>query len=140
MNRKGVSMKLNHINLMSVDVAGDVAMFETYFGLRPLVMRGKALAVLQDDDGMVLVLNDFAKKRGAFTYPVDSDVHHIGFIQGSREQVDALNARLKADGWDVPAPRDYHGAWTFYFKAKGGYFVEVATETKLRRVEATVAR
>ncbi|XYD12487.1 VOC family protein (plasmid) [Methylobacterium sp. NMS12] len=133
-------MKLNHINLMSVDVAGDVAMFETYFGLRPLVMRGKALAVIQDDDGMVLVLNDFAKKRGAFTYPEDSDVHHIGFIQGSREQVDALNAGLKADGWDVPAPRDYHGAWTFYFKAKGGYFVEVATETKLRRVEATVAR
>ncbi|MEH3066164.1 MAG: hypothetical protein PGN33_26735 [Methylobacterium radiotolerans] len=40
-------MKLNHINLTSIDVAGDVAMFETYFGLRPLVMRGKALAVLE---------------------------------------------------------------------------------------------
>ncbi|MCJ2019518.1 VOC family protein [Methylobacterium sp. E-065] len=129
-------MKLNHINLTSIDVPADAAMFETYFGLRTAVMRGKALAVLQDDDGMLLVLNDFAKKRGSFAYPEDSDVHHIGFIQESREQVDALNARLKADGWDVPEPRDYHGAWTFYFKAKGGYFVEVATQTQLRLAEA----
>lgn len=126
-------MKLNHINLTSIDIPADVSMFEAYFGLRTLVMRGTAIAVIQDDDGMVLVLNDFAKKRGAFAYPDDSDVHHIGFIQNSREQVDALNARLKADGWDVPEPRDYHGAWTFYFKAKGGYFIEVATETQLRR-------
>ncbi|MCJ2138635.1 VOC family protein [Methylobacterium sp. E-066] len=130
-------MKLNHINLTSIDVPADVAMFETYFGLRTTVMRGKTLAVLQDDGGMLLVLNDFAKKRGSFVYPEDSDVHHIGFIQENREQVDALNARLKAGGWDVPEPRDYHGAWTFYFKAKGGYFVEVATQTQLRSAEAT---
>ncbi|MCJ2085010.1 VOC family protein [Methylobacterium sp. E-005] len=130
-------MKLNHINLTSTDVPADVSMFETYFGLRTLVMRGKALAVIHDDDdGMLLVLNDFAKKRGSFAYPENSDVHHIGFIQDSREEVDALNARLKADGWDVPEPRDYHGAWTFYFKAKGGYFIEVATRTQLRRAEA----
>lgn len=131
-------MKLNHINLTSIDVPADVAMFETYFGLGTSVTRGKTLAVMHDDDGMLLVLNDFAKKRGSFVYPEDSDVHHIGFIQDSREQVDALNARLKADGWDVPEPRDYHGAWTFYFKAKGGYFIEVATQTQFRRGEATV--
>ena len=130
-------MKLNHINLTSVDVPADRAMFEAYFGLRCSVMRGRALAVMHDDDGMLLVLNDFEKKRGAFAYPEDSDVHHIGFIRPSREDVDALNERLKSDGWAVPEPRDYHGAWTFYFKAPGGYFVEVATETKLRRAEAT---
>lgn len=129
-------MKINHINLTSIDVPADAAMFETYFGLHTSVMRGKALAVMHDDDGMLLVLNDFAKKRGTFAYPEDSDVHHIGFIQDSREQVDALNARLKADGWNVPEPRDYHGAWTFYFKAKGGYFIEVATQTQLRRTES----
>jgi catechol 2,3-dioxygenase-like lactoylglutathione lyase family enzyme len=126
-------MKLNHINLTSVDVPADCAMFETYFGLRCLTLRGKALAVLEDDDGMLFVLNDFAKKRGDFVYPEDSDVHHIGFIQESREQVDAMNARLRADGWDAPEPRDYHGAWTFYFKAKGGYFIEVATPTPFDR-------
>jgi catechol 2,3-dioxygenase-like lactoylglutathione lyase family enzyme len=132
-------MKLNHVNLTSVDVPADRAMFETYFGLHCSTMRGKTLAVMHDEQGMIFVLNDFAKKRGDFTYPDDSDVHHIGFIQDSKGQVDALNARLKADGWDVPEPRDYHGAWTFYFKAKGGYFVEVATETRLGRTDRPVA-
>lgn len=124
-------MKLNHINLTSVDVAGDRAMFETYFGLHCLVMRGQGLAVLKDDDGMVLVLNDFKRKRGDFAYPEDSDVHHIGFLQDSRAAVDAIHERLSADGWEAPAPRDYHGAWTFYFKSKGGYYIEVATPTRL---------
>ena len=128
-------MKLNHLNLTSIDVRADRAMFETYFGLRCSVMRGKALAVLHDPDGMRLVLNDFATKRGDFRYPDDSDVHHIGFIQESRDRVDALNARLRADGWDVPAPRDHHGAWTFYVRAKGGYVIEVATETRLSRAD-----
>lgn len=59
-------MKLNHINLTSIDVPADVAMFETYFGLRTSVARGNALAVTPDDDGMLLVLNNFAKKRGDF--------------------------------------------------------------------------
>ncbi len=127
-------MKLNHINLTSLDVPADRAMFETYFGLRCSTMRGKALAVMHDDDdGMLLVLNDFEKKRGDFVYPEDSDVHHVGFIQASRDDVDAVNARLKADGWSVPEPRDYHGAWTFYFKAPGGYFIEVATGTRMRQ-------
>ena len=123
-------MKLNHINLTSVDVPADRAMFETYFGLECVVSRGKALAVMRDGEGMLFVLNDFAKKRGSFSYPEDSDVHHIGFLQDSRDAVDALNVRLRDDGWDAPLPREYHGAWTFYFKAKGGYFIEVATETR----------
>ena len=126
-------MKLNHINLTSVDVPADCVMFETYFGLRRLTLNGKALAVLEDEDGMLFVLNDFSKKRGDFVYPEDSDVLHIGFIQESREQVDSVHARLVADGWDAPTPRDYHGAWTFYFKAKGGYFIEVATQTRFDR-------
>ena len=37
-------MKLNHINLTSVDVQADRAMFETYFGLHCSVMRGKSPA------------------------------------------------------------------------------------------------
>lgn len=120
-------MKLNHVNLPSIDVPADQAMFERYFGLRCLVTRGAGMVVMEDDDGVVLVLNNFPRKRGSFAYPEDSDVLHIGFIQETREAVDAMHARLVADGWDAPAPRDYHGSWTFYFKAKGGYFIEVTT-------------
>ena len=129
-------MKLNHVNLTSVDVPADCAMFETYFGLRCLTLRGKGLAVMEDEGGMLFVLNDFSKKRAGFAYPDDSDVLHIGFLQENREQVNAMHTRLVADGWDAPAPRDYHGAWTFYFKAKGGYFIEVATQTQFDRSAA----
>lgn len=126
-------MKLNHVNLTSLDIQADRAMFERYFGLRCLDVRGKALVIMEDDDGMVFVLNNFPRKRGSFAYPLDSDVMHIGFIQETREAVDAIHARLVADGWDAPAPRNYHGAWTFYFKAKGGYFIEVAGPTSIGR-------
>lgn len=94
-------------------------------------MRGTVLAALHDDHDMVLVLNDFTRNRGAFAYPEDSEVHHIGFIADSREQVDALNARLNvdscADGWAVPEPRASQGAWTFY--DRGG----AATSSRLLR-------
>ncbi|WP_231946165.1 hypothetical protein [Acetobacter ghanensis] len=46
-------MKLNHINLYSHDTGADRAMFEQYFGLRTLVVRGSKMAVLQDNDGLV---------------------------------------------------------------------------------------
>jgi catechol 2,3-dioxygenase-like lactoylglutathione lyase family enzyme len=124
-------MKLNHVNLTTTDIEGDREMFERYFGLRALVMRGKTLAVMEDDEGMVLVLNDFSRKRGDFAYPEDFNVLHVGFIQETAEAVNAIHARLVADGWDAPVPRDYHGAWTFYFKAKGGYFIEVATPSRM---------
>jgi catechol 2,3-dioxygenase-like lactoylglutathione lyase family enzyme len=130
-------MKLNHVNLTSLDIQADRAMFERYFGLHCLAARGKGLVVMQDDDGMVFVLNNFPRKRGSFTYPLDSDVLHIGFLQETREAVDTIHARLVADGWDAPAPRNYHGAWTFYFRAKGGYFIEVAGPTQIdQEVEA----
>lgn len=121
-------MRLNHINLFSSDVVADRAMFETYFGLQTLHVQGETLAVMRDDADMLFVLNTFGKSDG-FAYPANFIKHHIGFIQESRDDVDALNARLKTDGWDVQEPREFHGAWTFYFKAKGGYFIEVATDT-----------
>ncbi|GJE70207.1 VOC family protein [Methylorubrum podarium] len=129
-------MKLNHINLYSHDIAADRAMFEHYFGLRTLVVRGDVMAIMQDDDGLVLIVNHFEKKREGFDYPEQLDILHIGFIVESREAVDALHAGLSTDGWAAQAPHDTHGAWSFYFRAKGGYFVEVTTRTPIRPEEA----
>ena len=50
---------------------------------------------------------------------------HIGFGQPSQEAVNAINRRLKEDGYDVPAPSRQHGSWTFYFTAPGGFLIEV---------------
>ncbi len=122
-------MRLNHVNLYSVDVPADRALFETYFGLRCIHMQGDTLAVMLDDGDMVFVINRFGKPDG-FAYPKSFIKHHIGFIRESREDVDAVHATMKAGGVDVQQPRDFHGAWTFYFKAPGGYHVEVVTQTQ----------
>ena len=134
--RKDTVMKLNHINLYSHDTEADRAMLEQYFGLRTLVVRGTKMAIMQDNDGLVLILNHFDTKLEGFDYPKQFDILHIGFIQKSREDVDALHRRLSGDGWEVQAPRDAHGAWSFYFRAKGGYFIEVTTLTPVRPTEA----
>ncbi|GBQ88920.1 hypothetical protein AA23498_0492 [Acetobacter nitrogenifigens DSM 23921 = NBRC 105050] len=129
-------MKLNHINLYSHDTDADRAMFEQYFGLRTLVVRGTKMVIMQDDDGLVLIVNHFENKLEGFGYPQQLDILHIGFIQKSRDAVDALYKRLSGDGWEAQAPRNAHGAWSFYFRAKGGYFIEVTTLTPVRSEEA----
>lgn len=134
--RKGTVMKLNHINLYSHDTEADRVMFEQYFGLRTLVVRGAKMTIMQDSDGLVLIVNHFDSRREGFEYPEQFDILHIGFIQKSHEDVDALYKRLRGDGWEVQAPRDAHGAWSFYFRAKGGYFIEVTTLTPVRAEEA----
>ncbi|WP_343526567.1 VOC family protein [Sphingomonas sp.] len=129
-------MKLDHINLYSHDTEADRVMFERYFGLRTLVVRGRMMAIMQDDDGLVLILNHFTPKLDGFDYPASFDILHVGFIRDSREAVDILHARLSGDGWDVRAPQEMHGAWSFYMRAKGGYFIEVTTSTPIRPGEA----
>lgn len=73
-------MKLNHINLYSHDTEADRAMFERYFGLRKLVVRGTKMAIMQDDNGLVLIVNHFESKLDGFDYPKSLDIMHIGFI------------------------------------------------------------
>lgn len=109
-------MKINHLNLTVTDVEAAAAFLEKYFGLQPQGGDSK-FTVLFDDNGMVLSL----MKAGQVKYP---GTFHIGFMQESEAQVDALNQRLRNDGFDVPAPQRLH-AWTFYVQAPGGFTVEV---------------
>jgi len=115
-------MRLNHLNLTVPDVAASRSFFETYFGLRCLSTRGNnTLAVLADESGFILTLNNFEKAERV-EYP---GAFHVGFMQESRERVDAVHDRLRADGFDPEPPKEFHGAWTFYFRAPGGVLVEV---------------
>ncbi len=115
-------MRLNHLNLTVPDVSQSREFFETYFGLRCVVERGRnALAVLVDESGFVFTLNNF-EKATEVEYP---GAFHIGFMQESQERVDEIYQRLKADGYDMKPPQEFHGAWTFYFQAPGGFLVEV---------------
>jgi lactoylglutathione lyase len=113
-------MRLNHLNLTVPDVSQTRDFFEKYFAFHPLLDRPN-FAVLADEKGFVLTLNNFGKDSQV-SYP---KAFHVGFMQGSREQVDEFYHRLKSDGYDTPAPREFHGAWTFYFTAPGGFQIEI---------------
>jgi catechol 2,3-dioxygenase-like lactoylglutathione lyase family enzyme len=116
-------MKLNHLNLSVSHVPEAHHFLEKYFGLRSYGGRdpGDAMSFLRDDDGMVLALFRTANGTEA-KYPPG---FHIGFIQESEEQVNQINQRLLHDGYKVAKPARLHGSWTFYFKAPGGFTVEV---------------
>ena len=124
-------MKLNHINLTVTDVPAAHAFLQTYFGLRPIegTPRTDAIDILQDDDGLVLTLMR-AKRHAEVVWPAS---FHVGFMRPSPEQVDELNRRLRDDGFNPPAPRRFHGSWTFYFEAPGGFPVEVQSFAPRRR-------
>jgi lactoylglutathione lyase len=108
-------VRLNHANLTVPD------------GLRCVTEKGRnALAVLVDETGFVLTLNNF-ERVAAVEYP---GAFHIGFMQDSREKVDAIFERLKAGGFDIQPPREFHGAWTFYLNAPGGFSLEVGYQHK----------
>ncbi len=120
-------MRLNHLNLTVPNVAQSREFFETYFGFRCVTAKGRdALAVLVDESGFVFTLSNF-EKTTEVEYP---GAFHIGFMQESRERVNEIHDRLKTDGFDVGAPKEFHGAWTFYFRAPGNFVVEVGHQHK----------
>lgn len=109
-------MKINHLNLTVTDVPAAANFLEKYFGLQHQGGDEKFMALF-DDNGMVLTL----MKAGQVKYPA---TFHIGFMQESDEKVNAINRRLREDGFDVRLPERHH-AWTFYIQAPGGFTVEV---------------
>ena len=120
-------MRLNHVNLTVPDVSRTRDFFETYFGFRCIAARGRdTIAVLVDESGFVFTLRNF-EKTTQVEYP---GAFHIGFMQESRERVNEIHERLNAGGFDVEPPKEFHGAWTFYFRAPGDFLVEVGYQLK----------
>ena len=112
-------MTLNHLNLTVTDVPAASMFLETYFGLQRT--GGNAgMAFLTDNAGFVLTLMK-AGKTIDVRYPGN---FHIGFFVASKATVDAINRRLKEDGYDVAPPEQQH-AYTFYVAAPGGFTVEL---------------
>ena len=124
-------MALNHLNLTVPNVPQTRAFFETYFGFRQIAgaPQSDTFVVLHDESGFVLSLNNFTEAEEV-AYP---GAFHVGFRQDSREQVDAIYRRLKADGIDLKPPHEFHGGWTIYFRAPGGFLVEVFHQPGVER-------
>jgi lactoylglutathione lyase len=114
---RGAAVKLNHLHLTVTDVEATAAFLAKYFGLRDLG-GNKGMGFMFDDDGLVLTL---MRGKGKISYPGH---FHIGFHQESKEAVDELYGRMKADGITGEPPQYSHG-YTFYVQAPGGFTVEV---------------
>ena len=116
----GSALNLNHLNLGVSDVLSTVDLLETYFGLRRLewVAANPKMAFLADDAGALLSLFKVADA----TYP---KTFHIGFMRPTAAEVTQVHDRLAAGGFDPEPPREEHGRFTFYFRAPGGFTVEV---------------
>lgn len=109
-------MKLNHLNLTVDDAEAAASFLVTYFGMSEMGRRNNNFIFLTDDNGMVFAL---MKGKDA-SYPAN---FHIGFIQHDPAAVDAIHARLAADGFTADKPTRQH-AYTFYIRAPGGFTVE----------------
>ncbi len=116
-------MKLNHLNLTVTDPVKAQEFLVKYFGLTAKNRGNQNMALLSDDNGMVLALmNVTMSNETEVKYPAN---FHIGFIQKTEKRVNEINAKLKSDGYHVPAPSKQHGSWTFYFQAPGEFTIEV---------------
>ena len=115
-------MKLDHLNLPVDNVKKAHDFLSTYFGLQAFAVEpNDTMALLRDDDGLVLNLSNF-DKASSVTYPA---TFHVGFQQESEARVNEINQQLKEAGFEVKPPKRFHGSWTFYLEAPGGFLVEV---------------
>lgn len=116
-------MKLNHLNLTVTDPNETQAFLAKCFGMQPMGKPNPNICFLTDETGMILSLTHVKLgQESEVRYPA---TFHIGFGQENAERVNAINQRLKADGYDVPEPSRQHRSWTFYFTAPGGFTIEV---------------
>src|ERR1700704_2370834 len=88
------TMQLNHLNLSFVNVPAASKVFQDHFGFHLIGADNKAISVLSDTKGFVLVISNF-EKGTEFVYP---GAFHIGFIQESVAEVEAIYERLKSAG------------------------------------------
>ncbi|MGG1168482.1 MULTISPECIES: VOC family protein [Bacillus cereus group] len=120
-------MKLNHLNLCVDDLSEARHFFETFFDFQFLEQKGKALVVMSDENGFILVLSDPKAFKGNkdVTYP---EAFHIGFLVETSSEVDRAFNRLVAGGIEIDKePYTMRGSsYGFYFTMFNGLLIEVS--------------
>jgi catechol 2,3-dioxygenase-like lactoylglutathione lyase family enzyme len=121
-------MKLNHLNLITSEVAALAGFFTSHFGFELVAMRGRqAFAILSGADGFALNLMMPGKGELA-AYP---DGFHVGFLVDNPDLVHAKQAELTAAGFAPGKVEDLtrggFNSTTFYCIAPGGILVEVGS-------------
>ncbi|EEM16468.1 MULTISPECIES: VOC family protein [Bacillus] len=120
-------MRLNHLNLCVDDLSEARHFFETFFDFQFLKQKGKALVIMSDENGFILVLSDPKAFKGQKTirYP---EAFHIGFLVETSSEVDQAYNRLVAGGIEIDKePYTMRGSsYGFYFTVFNGLLIEVS--------------
>lgn len=120
-------MKLNHLHLCVDDLSEARHFFETFFDFKFLEQKGKALVVMSDNTGFILVLSDpkACKVKGDIKYP---EAFHIGFLVETSSEVDQAYDRLIAGDIEIDKePYTMRGnSYGFYFTVFNGLLIEVS--------------
>jgi len=105
------SIKLNHLNLVVIDVAVATHLFETYFNFKCTGTKGdNIIAILKGADNFTLVL---MRAKESKTYP---DGFHIGFFVDTADQVNEIYLKLKNGGIAIgQEPKKIRDSFGFYF-------------------------
>lgn len=130
-------MHMNHINLSVPDVQETRAFLEKYFGLRFMdASTTNKIVVALDESDSIIALSNFSNSD-SYSYPA---AFHVGFNLPSRAEVDAMHERLTADGHKVGRRTEFHGAWTFYLDAPGGFVIEVLHQGGMAELKAATSQ
>lgn len=120
-------MRLNHLNLCVDDLSEARQFFETFFDFKFLEQKGKALVVLSDENGFILVLSDpkAFKRQIEIKYP---EAFHVGFLVETSSEVDQQYDRLIAGGIQIDKePYTMRGnSYGFYFTTFNNLLIEVS--------------
>ena len=120
---------LTHLALHVADLAKTVRFYEQYCGMKAVHSRG------DDSEGQVVWLAEPGREKklvfvliegGLPQEQASNDYSHIGFALESREAVDALAERARADGilvWE-PKQLDYPVGYFCAVKDPDGNYIE----------------
>ena len=119
---EGSPMKLNHLDLQVSDVPAAARYFERYFDLEVRSNReSKAIAILGDREGFVLVLQRF--KAAGEAYP---NGFHVGFVVDDVDTVRRVHSLVKAGGVRVSDVIENGRGTMIYCDGPDGILVEVS--------------
>ena len=120
---------IHHLDLSVVDAEASAAWYERVLGLRRLrraEFPGRTMIVLFHDDArLVIGLNQHQASDGSAFDERKTGLDHVGFTVGSREDLDAWQARLAEAGVEHSPIADAESGSALVFRDRDNIQLEM---------------
>lgn len=110
-------------DFLGLPLAGALTISETKTGRKAHVLH----VFFEMDDGSYLAFFEAPDEPFEFKEQRDYDLHVA--LEVSRETLEAMLAKGKAEGREVRGPVDHHFLDSIYFRDPNGYVIELTTKT-----------